>query len=49
MTYIIVTERQTIIGNPFGSYMSAFEEANRLFGDEATDWVKLNLRIEENR
>lgn len=49
MTYVIVTDTQTIIGKPFASYMAAFKQATRQFGDDAAQWVKLNLRIEENR
>lgn len=49
MTYIIVTDNQTIIGQPFTSYMSAFTQAVLQFGDDAAEWVRLNLRIEENR
>jgi hypothetical protein len=49
MTYVIVTDTQTIIGTPFTSYMSAFNQAILQFGDDAAEWIKLNLRIEENR
>jgi ABC-type uncharacterized transport system auxiliary subunit len=49
MTYVIITNEQTIIGQPYGSYISAFDAANRLFGTDCVDWVNLNLRIEENR
>ncbi len=49
MTYIIVTQKQTIIGRPFASYASAISEASRIFGDNPLAWIDRNVRIEENR
>ncbi len=49
MTYIIVTETQTVIGAPFASFNAALNEASRLFGEDTGEWIALNLRIEENR
>ena len=34
MTYIIVTAKQTVIGQPFASFASAYGEASRIFGDD---------------
>lgn len=47
MTYVIVKNRKTIVGKPVSSYQRAIREAHHLFGDDVTDWIKLNLRIEE--
>lgn len=47
MTYVIVKNRKTIVGNPVSSYQAALREASRLFGDDILDWMKLNLRVEE--
>ncbi|HSG93952.1 MAG TPA: hypothetical protein VLA28_00420 [Afifellaceae bacterium] len=49
MTYIIVTARQTVIGQPFSSFNSAYNEASRIFGDDPVAWIIDNVRIEENR
>ena len=49
MTYIILTERETVIDNDFESYDQAFIEATRLFGEDPMDWVNRNVRIEEDR
>lgn len=49
MTYVIVTKKQTVIGQPFASYNDALAQASRLFGDDVMDWVELNLRVEESR
>ena len=49
MTYIIVTQKQTIIGQPFLSYATAYGEASRIFGDDPVAWIDSNVRIEENR
>ena len=49
MTYIIVKERQTVVGRPFSSYNAAIGEANRLFGDDPVAWISANVRVEENR
>ncbi len=46
MTYVIVTEKQTVVGAPFSSFSAALAEANRLFGDCAREWMALNLRVE---
>ncbi len=47
MTYIIVKNRKTVVGEPVSSYQAALNEASRLFGDDILDWMKLNLRVEE--
>ena len=49
MTYVIVKNKRTVIGRPLNSYQAALEEADRLFGDNILDWMRLNLRIEEAR
>lgn len=49
MTYIIVKDRKTVIGDPFASYTAALQKANALFGDDVEAWMDLNLRVEENR
>ena len=49
MTYIIVTARQTVVGQPFTSFASAYGEATRMFGDDPVAWIDRNVRIEENR
>ena len=49
MTYIIVTRKQTVIGQPFASFASAISEATRIFGDNPVAWINGNVRIEENR
>ncbi len=49
MTYIIVTRKKTVIGRPFASYGSAYDEASRIFGDDPVAWIAGNVRIEENR
>jgi hypothetical protein len=49
MTYVIVTNRKTIVGKPLNSYQAALREAGRLFGDNISDWLDLNLRVEEAR
>lgn len=49
MSYLIVMEKETIAGQPFGSYDEALAQANRLFGDDVKTWLALNLRIEEDR
>lgn len=49
MTYIIVTQEETVVGKPVASFDDALTQATRLFGDDMEDWLKLNLRIEENR
>jgi hypothetical protein len=49
MTYIIVTRKETVVGNPLASFDAALIQATRLFGDDIEDWLNLNLRIEENR
>lgn len=49
MTYVIVKEKQTVIGTPFRSYLDALTAATRLFGDNALEWMQMNLRVEENR
>lgn len=47
MTYVIVTDKSTIVGKPVASYQRALREATRLFGDDVRDWIRLNLRVEE--
>lgn len=47
MTYVIVKNRKTIVGKPVSSYQAALKEASRLFGDDISDWLQLNLRVEE--
>ncbi len=49
MTYIIVTRKASVVGKPFASFDAAFIQATHLFGGDIEDWLKLNLRIEENR
>jgi hypothetical protein len=49
MTYVIVASKQTVVSKPFTCYASAFSEATRLFGDDVAAWMKLNVRVEENR
>jgi len=49
MTYVVVINRQEVIGTPFNSYEAAFQAATRRFGDSVVDWIAKNLRIEENR
>lgn len=49
MTYIIVTSKETVVGKPLASFNAALIRATALFGDDMEDWLKLNLRIEENR
>ena len=49
MTYLIVTEQETVLGDPFESYDQAFVEATRLFGEEPSEWINRNVRVEENR
>ena len=49
MTYVIVASKQTVVGKPFTCYASAFSEATRVFGDEIETWLKLNVRVEEQR
>lgn len=49
MTYIIVTREETVVGKPVASFDDAMIQATSLFGDDMEDWLKLNLRIEENR
>jgi len=49
MTYIIVKDRQTVVGAPFASFTAALQKANALFGDDVNAWMDLNLRVEENR
>ncbi len=49
MTYVIKTQKQTVVGAPFTSYQSAIEAANRLFGTDPLPWIKLNVRVEEAR
>lgn len=49
MTYIIITRKEAVVGKPIASFDDAFIQATRLFGDDVEDWLKLNIRIEENR
>ena len=49
MTYIIVKDRQTVVGAPFASFAAALQKANAIFGDDVEAWMDLNLRVEENR
>jgi hypothetical protein len=49
MTYIIVKDIETRIGNSFESYTDALEEVANLFGDDVDTWIENNLRVEENR
>ena len=49
MSYIIVKDRQTVVGAPHASFAAALEKANSLFGDDVKAWMELNLRVEENR
>lgn len=49
MTYLILTERDTIIDDEFESYDQAFIEATRIFGEDPMEWVNRNVRIEEDR
>jgi len=49
MTYIILSEQDTIIEEDFDSYDQAFIEATRLFGEDPMEWVNRNVRVEENR
>jgi hypothetical protein len=49
MTYIIVTRKETVVGEPLVSFDDALMQATHLFGADLKDWLKLNLRIEENR
>ena len=48
MTYVIVKDRQTIIGSPHPTF-AALNQASERFGDCAKSWMNLNLRVEENR
>ncbi len=49
MTYIIITRKEAVVGKPIASFDAAFIQATRLFGDDIEVWLKLNIRIEENR
>jgi len=49
MTYIIVKDRQTVVGAPHTSFTAALQQASDLFGDDMHQWMDLNLRVEENR
>ena len=49
MTYIIVKDRQTVVGAPHSSFTAALEQATDMFGDDVQHWMDLNLRVEENR
>jgi len=49
MSYVIVTEKDVIVGQPHASFSAAYDSATELFGDDARDWIELNVRIEENR
>ena len=49
MTYIILSEQETIIDEDFDSCDQAFIEATRLFGEDPMEWVNRNVRVEENR
>lgn len=49
MTYVVVIARQTVASRPFTCYASAFSEAARRFGDDATVWIRHNVRVEESR
>ena len=49
MTYVIIKDRQTVIGAPHSSFAAALQQASNLFGDDVQQWMDLNLRVEENR
>ena len=49
MTYVIVIEKDTVIGEPLTSHGAALDEAARRFGACVRNWMSLNLRVEENR
>ena len=49
MTYIIVTNKETVVGIPATSFDAALTQATHLFGDDMEVWLKQNLRIEQNR
>ncbi len=49
MTYVIVTGKDAVSGLPARTYQTAFNQARRLYGGDVDVWMKLNLRIEENR
>lgn len=49
MIYVVVKNRQTIIGSPHATFAAALDQANEQFGDNAKAWMRLNLRVEENR
>ncbi len=51
MTYVIVTGKDTVVGMPTRSYVSALNQANRLYGKNVNveAWIINNVRIEESR
>lgn len=49
MTYVIVTGENTIVGMPARSYVTALNQAARLYGSDVATWLRLNLRVEERR
>ncbi len=49
MTYVIIKDRDTVVGSPFGSFAAALQRATDQFGDDVRHWMYLNLRVEENR
>lgn len=49
MTYVVVIKKHQVIGIPFDSYDEAFTAAIHEYGDNITDWISLNLRVEECR
>ncbi len=49
MTYVVVAERDTIIGAPFANFGDALDYACGKFGNDAKSWIEFNIRIEENR
>ena len=40
MTYVIVKDRQTIIGSLHATFVMALDQANEQFGDCANAWMK---------
>ena len=49
MSYVIVTGKDTVVGMPTRSYVSALNQANRLYGKNVEAWIRNNVRIEESR
>ena len=45
MTYIIVKDRQTVVGAPFASFTAALHKANALFGDDVEAWLGMLAEV----